>query len=79
MILLAEGHILYDGPAGRHPVDYFSKINYKCPAFFNPADYFLDITSTDSRSAQAEMKSTARIQFLTKEWQTYHVSSQVIL
>ncbi|KAJ3114065.1 ATP-binding cassette sub- G member 1 [Phlyctochytrium bullatum] len=38
-ILMAEGKILYMGPA-RHAVKYFAGLGYACPRYSNPTDYF---------------------------------------
>lgn len=60
LMLLARGKIIYFNEA-RLAVDYFTKINYKCPELSNPADYFMAIMSietiesedTDDRDALA--------------------------
>lgn len=39
---MADGHIVYQGDAAGS-VDYFKSINYICPTYSNPADYFLKI------------------------------------
>lgn len=38
VILLADGHIVYNGPP-KKVVTYFAKIGYKCPTFMNPGEY----------------------------------------
>ena len=40
LILFADGYCMRNGPAGKACVDYFSKLGYPCPEYFNPADYF---------------------------------------
>jgi ATP-binding cassette, subfamily G (WHITE), eye pigment precursor transporter len=40
ILLLMEGHTIFQGPA-RESVDYFKKIGFWCPEYSNPADYFL--------------------------------------
>ena len=47
---------------------YFAQKGYVCPAYFNPADFFLDLVSVDTRSASAEVDSRARIRFLVDEY-----------
>ena len=64
LILLAEGRLVYGGPAGKQSVEYFSKLNFKCPSLYNPADYFLDIVSVDNRTEKDENLSKKRINFL---------------
>ena len=40
LILMAEGNIIYQGPA-KNAVNYFRTIGFVVPMFSNPADYFL--------------------------------------
>lgn len=39
LILMAEGCIIYHGPA-ETSVDYFAQIGFPCPKYSNPADFF---------------------------------------
>ena len=64
VILLSEGEVAYSGPAGEYAVQYFSKLGLRCPEFFHPADYFLDIISSDNRSIGRMKKSEKRIKFI---------------
>jgi hypothetical protein len=41
------GKIIFYNEA-RLAVDYFTRINYKCPDFCNPADYFMSIMSIET-------------------------------
>ena len=36
LILLSEGHVVYDGKAGQDAVNYFSRLGCQCPSYFNP-------------------------------------------
>ncbi|CAG9325735.1 unnamed protein product [Blepharisma stoltei] len=40
LVLLAEGHIVYQGLAA-DSTKYFTKIGYECPKLMNPADYYM--------------------------------------
>ena len=71
LILLSEGCVAYDGPAGDTAVNYFSSIGLKCPSYFHPGDYFLDIISLDNRSKEQEKKSTKRIKFILESYEKY--------
>ena len=42
LILMADGHILYQGSAKRS-THYFSKIGYQIPSYSNPADSYMRI------------------------------------
>ncbi len=65
LILLSEGHVVYDGKGGQSSVEYFRDLGFQCPPLFNPADYFLDIVSVDNRSHDEEERSQRRIEYLT--------------
>jgi ABC-type multidrug transport system ATPase subunit len=38
LLLLAEGRVIYQGE-GSGAIPYFSKLDFKCPNFVNPADF----------------------------------------
>jgi ABC-type multidrug transport system ATPase subunit len=56
LVVLAEGRLAYFGPANG-TIEHFSKIGYKCPPMFNPADYMLQITSIDYGTDESETLS----------------------
>src|SRR5687768_12975423 len=47
LMLMAQGKIIFYNEA-RLAVDYFASINYRCPDYNNPADFFMTIMSMDS-------------------------------
>jgi len=63
LLLLSQGRVMYFGPA-QDAVAYFSALNFHCPAQFNPADYFIDLISVDSRSPDAEAITKKRVAVL---------------
>ena len=69
LLLVSEGRCIYFGSAER-AVDYFAEIDsaFACPALFNPADWFLDITSPDYRTPQLEKESLERVKRLDATW-----------
>ena len=52
LLLLSEGNTMFYGDA-ESAVDYFAAKEFPCPALYNPADFFLDLLSPDSRSIEA--------------------------
>jgi ABC-type multidrug transport system ATPase subunit len=42
LILMCDGHIVYQGEA-RMSARYFKNLNYQCPIFANPSDYFMKV------------------------------------
>lgn len=65
--LLARGQVVYSGPTSS-VVDYFSKLGFKIKAFTNPADFIIDLSAIDYRTAEKEKESTERVEFLIKSW-----------
>lgn len=58
LLLLCDGHVMYNGPASK-AVDYFAKRNFVCPALSNPADYFMEllhIENLDQKTPEEEEK-----------------------
>ena len=47
LMLLAKGKVIYFNKASL-AVDYFARINFKCPELSNPSDYFMSIMSIES-------------------------------
>jgi len=71
LILLCKGEIIYMGEA-KNSVQYLEGIGYTCPAFSNPADFFLDVVGGDVNTAQL-------IQQMNKEGTTdYEAISKVL-
>ncbi|CAM9357176.1 unnamed protein product [Scytosiphon promiscuus] len=60
VLLLSEGRIMYQGPAGR-VADYFHSKGHKMPANTNPGDFAVDVVSVDYTSKEAEAESKKRI------------------
>lgn len=67
LLLLSEGHCIYLGPAKEASV-YFASAGHIMNRFFNPADFFLDILSPDTRAKELEESSTTRIQHFALLW-----------
>ncbi|CAB4062302.1 unnamed protein product [Lepeophtheirus salmonis] len=45
----------------REMLPYFALIEYPCPAFKNPSDYYLDLVTLDDLSSEAMLESSQRI------------------
>jgi len=73
LYLISEGQCMYSGKASL-AVDYFTRVDpsYACPPQFNPADWFLDLTSADYRSETAETTTLARLKLLDGAWRDRH-------
>lgn len=51
--LLASGRQVYFGPPGEHAVQYFAAAGLKCPAFTNPAEFFIECVNEDFEKGPA--------------------------
>lgn len=73
LCLLSEGRVMYFGPA-KEAIEYFSRLNFRSPSNFNPADFFLDLLSIDPRSPEREVSTKARVKFLGDK----HVEKEIV-
>ncbi|CAG9325730.1 unnamed protein product [Blepharisma stoltei] len=53
LILLAEGHLVYQGRASES-TKYFAKLGYECPKLMNPADYYMRLLHVVDRKHPTE-------------------------
>lgn len=67
LLLVAEGRLVYSGPAAATAA-HFAAAGHPCPQGFNPADWLLDVTSLDYRSAESEAASLQRVRELADLW-----------
>lgn len=56
VMLMSQGRCVYFGAAD-NSVRYFASLGLKCPDFYNPADYFSAVLSTDFASEEFHVKS----------------------
>uniref|UniRef100_T1J9E7 ABC transporter domain-containing protein n=1 Tax=Strigamia maritima TaxID=126957 RepID=T1J9E7_STRMM len=63
--LLSTGRFMYFGKR-REMLPYFAFIDYPCPAYKNPADYYLDLVTLDNLSPEAMLESSQRIDILAE-------------
>ncbi|OMO88104.1 ABC transporter-like protein [Corchorus olitorius] len=66
IVLLAEGALVYAGPAHDEPLQYFSRFGYQCPDHANPAEFLADLISIDYSSADSVYSSQKRIDGLVE-------------
>ncbi|EAS06409.2 ABC transporter family protein (macronuclear) [Tetrahymena thermophila SB210] len=59
--LLADGKFVYQGKR-ENIIEYFNTINFKCPRYSNPADYFISLIS------EIGEQSTNRFKYLTNQY-----------
>ncbi|OAX80691.1 hypothetical protein ACJ72_04968 [Emergomyces africanus] len=67
VVLLSRGSVLYSGLADA-AVAHFSECGHKILPFVNPAEFLIDLAAYDSRSEEAELASSARVEALKDAW-----------
>ena len=76
--LVSTGRVLYFGK-GKDMLSYFSYIDYPCPAFKNPSDYYLDLVTLDNLSTEAMLESSQRIETLVDLYNRRYANTAVSL
>uniref|UniRef100_F1KW38 ATP-binding cassette sub-family G member 8 n=3 Tax=Ascaris suum TaxID=6253 RepID=F1KW38_ASCSU len=66
-VLLASGQIIYFGRSSQM-IDYFESVNFPCPMFKNPCDYYVDLVTHDHLTPEASVESMERIKHLSDIW-----------
>eukprot|EP00005_Dracoamoeba_jomungandri_P007043 CAMPEP_0174274676 /NCGR_PEP_ID=MMETSP0439-20130205/58844_1 /TAXON_ID=0 /ORGANISM="Stereomyxa ramosa, Strain Chinc5" /LENGTH=696 /DNA_ID=CAMNT_0015366603 /DNA_START=54 /DNA_END=2144 /DNA_ORIENTATION=- len=70
LIVLANGHIVYQGTA-TGAVAYFSKLNFKCPTFSNPAEFIMNLVKVNSYISTTE-EGVERVALLARSYREKH-------
>lgn len=66
--LISTGRTVFFGDRSKMNV-YFSYCDYPCPAYKNPADYYLDLITVDNLSSSAMLESNHRIENLIQTYE----------
>ncbi|ELU08875.1 hypothetical protein CAPTEDRAFT_33227, partial [Capitella teleta] len=65
--ILSQGEMIYFG-SRELMVPYFTDIDFPCPTYANPLDYFVDIASIDRRTNKRELESCERLTQLREQY-----------
>lgn len=63
--LISSGRVIYFGKRSEL-LSYFSEIDFPCPTYKNPSDYYLDLVTLDNLSSEAMLESSQRIESLVE-------------
>jgi hypothetical protein len=69
LLLSRGGYPVYCGPVSNMRT-YFEKLGYQCPTNSNPADFYVDISSVDTRARHIEREDVERVRLLASTYQT---------
>ena len=67
LVLLAEGRVVYSGPAS-DALPHFQALGHVCPPLTNPAEWLADLVAVDHSSPAAEAESGERVARLQAAW-----------
>ena len=71
LLLLASGSVIYFGSA-TEATSFFEESGYKCPPFYNPADFILELVTDNFASEDESLKDKEKIkQSLIDAWKEY--------
>nr|CAD7462577.1 unnamed protein product [Timema tahoe] len=68
--LVSAGRLMFTGRR-RDMLPYFALVQYPCPAYKNPSDYYLDLVTLDDLSAEAMLESSQRIEQLAETFRRH--------
>uniref|UniRef100_A0A0P5XID2 ATP-binding cassette sub-family G member n=1 Tax=Daphnia magna TaxID=35525 RepID=A0A0P5XID2_9CRUS len=63
--LISSGRMMYCGRR-REMLPYFAFIEFPCPAYKNPSDYYLDLVTLDDLTGEALLESSQRAEHLAE-------------
>lgn len=63
--LISSGRLMYSGRR-REMLPYFAFIEFPCPAYKNPSDYYLDLVTLDDLTGEALLESSQRAEHLAE-------------
>lgn len=69
LYLMSAGSVVYHGPASK-VVEYFSSLGFPCPAYLNPADYFMRQLTVMNKGT--DTVGTNRVKALVNAWEERH-------
>ncbi|XP_054050846.1 ATP-binding cassette sub-family G member 5 isoform X1 [Rissa tridactyla] len=59
-------------------ITFFSDCGYSCPEQSNPFDFYVDLTSVDTRSKERELETYSRVQIIVSAYKNSEIFSKVL-
>ncbi|NXM33364.1 ABCG5 protein, partial [Oxyruncus cristatus] len=59
-------------------ITFFSDCGYSCPEQSNPFDFYVDLTSVDTRSKERELETYSRVQEIVSSYKNSEIFSKVL-
>ncbi|KAH9290325.1 hypothetical protein KI387_034442 [Taxus chinensis] len=80
IILLSEGHIVYQGPL-KHALEFFESMGFRCPERKAVADFFQEVTSKKDQqqywAVEGQVYRYVSVKEFAKAYQSFHVGKKL--
>uniref|UniRef100_A0A8C2IQK3 ATP-binding cassette sub-family G member 5 n=1 Tax=Cyprinus carpio TaxID=7962 RepID=A0A8C2IQK3_CYPCA len=75
--IMSRGELVFCGEP-EEMVDFFSSCGYECPEYCNPFDFYVDLTSVDTRCSEREAATYSRMHDITSAYQNSEVYKSML-
>ncbi|EOB04478.1 ATP-binding cassette sub-family G member 5, partial [Anas platyrhynchos] len=75
--IMSFGEMVFCG-SPMEMITFFSNCGYSCPEQSNPFDFYVDLTSVDTRSKERELETYSRVQVITSAYKNSEIFSRVL-
>ncbi|XP_073690184.1 ATP-binding cassette sub-family G member 5 [Garra rufa] len=75
--IMSRGELVFCGQPNEM-VDFFSSSGYECPEYCNPFDFYVDLTSVDTRSSEREAATYSRMHDITSGYQNSEIYKNML-
>ncbi|KAK2896608.1 hypothetical protein QQF64_005877 [Cirrhinus molitorella] len=75
--IMSRGELVFCGQPDEM-VDFFSSSGYECPEYCNPFDFYVDLTSVDTRSSEREAATYSRMHEITSGYQDSEIYKNML-
>uniref|UniRef100_A0A673KYS6 ATP-binding cassette sub-family G member 5 n=1 Tax=Sinocyclocheilus rhinocerous TaxID=307959 RepID=A0A673KYS6_9TELE len=75
--IMSRGELVFCGKP-EEMVDFFSSCGYECPEYCNPFDFYVDLTSVDTRCSEREAATYSRMHDITSAYQNSEIYKSML-
>ncbi|RXN28304.1 ATP-binding cassette sub-family G member 5 [Labeo rohita] len=75
--IMSRGELVFCGQPDEM-VNFFSSSGYECPEYCNPFDFYVDLTSVDTRSSEREAATYSRMHDITSGYQNSEIYENML-
>lgn len=75
--IMSRGELVFCGKP-EEMVDFFSSCGFECPEYCNPFDFYVDLTSVDTRCSEREAATYSRMHDVTSAYQNSEIYKSML-